>query len=198
MSKDTVQDVRRQLLDSPKKSLRQLPQETGMSKSTCQRATQKAYRITVAHNLKEPDCEKRVAYCWWLQAFVNKHPGILDFVWFHLPGYVNSQNTQVWAAQNLHVYHEEPLHPLKVEVWHAISRWWIIGAIFFEETVNTQVYVNIFNTFVNQLDDEELQRGSSSKRVRHVIHSVTALQKFSPVLSTESSPRDCGHHDHLT
>jgi hypothetical protein len=32
-------------------------------------------------------------------------------------------------------------------------------AHFFEETVNTQVYVNIFETFVNQLDDEELQRG---------------------------------------
>jgi hypothetical protein len=25
--------------------------------------------------------------------------------------------------------------------------------------VNTQVYVNIFDTFVNQLDDEELQHG---------------------------------------
>jgi hypothetical protein len=39
-----------------------------------------------------------------------------------------------------------------------ISRWQIIRPIFFEETVNTQVYMNIFNRFVNQLDDE-LQRG---------------------------------------
>jgi hypothetical protein len=32
-------------------------------------------------------------------------------------------------------------------------------AHIFEKTVNTQVYVNIFDTFVNQLDDEKLQRG---------------------------------------
>jgi hypothetical protein len=79
--------------------------------------------------------------------------------WFHLQGYVNSQNARVWAAENPHVYHEEPLHPLKVGVWCAISIRWIMGPIFFEETVNMQVYMNIFNTFVSQLDDEELQRG---------------------------------------
>jgi hypothetical protein len=104
---------------------------------------------------RKPDREKRVAYCRWLQAFLNEDPGILDFVWFtdealfHLSGYVNSQNTRVWAAENPH---EEPLHPLKVRVWGAISRRRIIAPIFFEETVNT------FNTFVNQLDDEELLR----------------------------------------
>jgi hypothetical protein len=64
-----------------------------MSNSTCQRGTQEAkihaYRVTAVHELKEPDREKRVAYCWWLQAFLNKYPGILDFVcftneaWFH-------------------------------------------------------------------------------------------------------------------
>jgi hypothetical protein len=74
-----------------------------MSKSTCQRATQKAkihaYCIAAVHELKEPDHEKSVAYCWWLQAFLNEDPGILDFVWFtdeawfHLSGYLNSQNT---------------------------------------------------------------------------------------------------------
>jgi hypothetical protein len=96
-----------------------------------------------------------MAYCRWLQAFLNEHLGILDFVWFtdeawfHLSGYVNSRNTQVWAAENPHVYHKEPLHPLKVGVWCAISS----RPIFFEETVNTQVYVDIFDTFVNQLDD---------------------------------------------
>jgi hypothetical protein len=172
MSEDTVQEVRCRLLDLLKKSLRRLLQETGMSKSTCHRATQKAkihaYHITAVHELKEPDREKHVAYCRWLQAFLNEHPGILDFVWltdeawFHLSGYVNSQNTRVWAAENPHVYHEEPLHPLKVGVWCAISRRRIIGPIFFEEIVNTEVYVNFFETFVNQLDDE-LQRGFSQQ-----------------------------------
>jgi hypothetical protein len=85
-----------------------------MFKSTYQRATQKvkihAYHVTAIHKLKEPGREKCMAYCWWLQAFLNEHPGILDFVWFadktwfHLSGYMNSQNTWVWAAENLHVY----------------------------------------------------------------------------------------------
>jgi hypothetical protein len=107
----------------------------------------------------------RVAYCRWLQAILNEYPGILDFVWFkdeawfHLSGYVSSQNIRVWAAENPHVYHEETLHPLKVEVWCAISRRRIIEPIFFEETANTQVYMNIFNTITIQLDDEELQHG---------------------------------------
>jgi hypothetical protein len=109
--------------------------------------------------------EETVAYCRGLQTFPNEQPEILDFVWFtdealfHLSGYVNPQNTLVWAAENPHVYHEELLHPLKVGVWCLISRWRIIGPIFVEETVNTQVYMNIFNRFVNQLDDEELQHG---------------------------------------
>jgi hypothetical protein len=72
--------------DSPKKSLRRLSQETGMSKSTCQRATQKAkihaYRVMAVYKLKEPNREKCVAYCRWLQAFLEEHTGILDFVWF--------------------------------------------------------------------------------------------------------------------
>jgi hypothetical protein len=54
-----------------------------MSKSTCQRATQKAtihaYRVTAVHELKEPDRENRVTYCRWLQAFLNEHPGILSY-----------------------------------------------------------------------------------------------------------------------
>jgi hypothetical protein len=140
ISEDTVQDVRRRLLDSPKKSLRRLSQETGMSKPTCHRTTQNAkihaYRVTAVHELKEPDREKRVVYCLWLQAFLNEHPGFLDFVWvtdeawFHLSGYnMYSQNTRVWAAENPHVYHEEPLHPLNVGVWCAISRRQIIGTI---------------------------------------------------------------------
>jgi hypothetical protein len=178
-----------------------------MSKSTCHRATQKAkihaYCVTAIHELKEPDREKHVAYCRRLQAFHNEHPGILDFVWFmdeacfHLSGYVNSQNTWVWASENLHVCHKEPLHSLKVGVWCAISRRRIIGPIFFEETVNTQVYVNIFDMFVNQLDDE-LQHGFFQQDGATCICPMTALQKLSPFLRTESSPKDCGHHDHLT
>jgi hypothetical protein len=41
-----------------------------------------AYRIMAIHELKEPDCEKHMVYCQWLQAFLNEHPRILDLMWF--------------------------------------------------------------------------------------------------------------------
>ena len=39
-------------------------------------------------------------------------------------------------------------------MWCAISRRRIIGPIFFHETSNTAHYLEIFNEFVDQLDDE--------------------------------------------
>ena len=41
MSEETIQNVKDQLLVSPKKSLCRLSQESGLSRSTCQRAAKK-------------------------------------------------------------------------------------------------------------------------------------------------------------
>jgi hypothetical protein len=58
MSEDTVHDVANRLLASPRKFLRVLSQEIGLSRSTCQRAAKKAglhaYRFTVVQELKQP------------------------------------------------------------------------------------------------------------------------------------------------
>jgi hypothetical protein len=71
---------------SSKKSLHRISQESGLSRSTCQRAAKNAklhaYRISVVHELKEPDQVKRVAYCPWFQTLLKKNPGILDYTWF--------------------------------------------------------------------------------------------------------------------
>jgi len=52
--------------------------------------------------------------------------------------------------------HEELLHSEKIGVWCGMSQRHIIGPIFFDATVTTAAYMEIFNTSVNQLDDEEL------------------------------------------
>jgi len=44
MSEETIQNVKDRLLASPKKSLRRLSQESGLSRSTCQRAAKKKKR----------------------------------------------------------------------------------------------------------------------------------------------------------
>ena len=47
----------------------------------------------------------------------------------------------------------------KIGVLCGTSRRRIIGPIFFDATITTAAYMKIFNTFVNQLDDEELSIG---------------------------------------
>jgi hypothetical protein len=134
----------------------------------CQRAAKHAkirpYKVTAVHELIGPDKIKRVDYCNWFLR-LERNPGILtmtwfiDEAWFHLSGYVNSQNTRIWASENPHAFNEAPLHPQKVGVWCAISTQKVIGPIFFEQTVNTDVYKDIFMAFVDQLDSIELMQG---------------------------------------
>ena len=54
-----------------------------------------------------------------------------DEAWFHLSGYVNSQNTRCWSSENPQVIGETPLHDLKISVWCAVSRTKIVDPIFF-------------------------------------------------------------------
>ena len=116
-----------------------------------------AYRISMVHELKEPDQVKRVPYCQWFQIHLKENPGILDYTWFlaeawfHLSGYVNSQNSHIWASEYPNMIHKEPHHSEKIGVWCGMSRWRIIGPIFFNATITTAAYMEIFNTFVKSI-----------------------------------------------
>ena len=62
-----------------------------------------------------------------------------------------------------------------------MSRQRIIGPIFFEETIKTAAHMEIFNTFVNQLDDEELsvvyfQQDGTTSHTSHA--SMAEIQSF--------------------
>ena len=52
----------------------------------------------------------------------DAHPGILDYTWFsdeawfHLSGYISSQNSRIWASENPNAIHEEPPHSEKIGV----------------------------------------------------------------------------------
>ena len=117
----------------------------------------RAYRITCVQELKLPDKDKRLQYCRWLLSMVEE--GRLDPLlyfmsdkaWFHLSGYVNSQNTHYWSSENPHVIHETSLHDLKIGVWCAVSGTKIVGPIVFESTMNTDVYLHILEQFNDQL-----------------------------------------------
>jgi len=62
-----------------------------------------------------------------------------------------------------------------------MSRRRIIGPIFFDATITTAAYMEIFNTFINQLDDEELsigyfQQDGATSHTSHV--SMAEIQSF--------------------
>ena len=193
-------DVRERLLRLPQKSLRRLSQETGYSVTMFQRAAKHAkirpYRVTLVHELQEPDKMKHVRYCNWLLNFVEINPDILKVTWFTDESWfhVNSQNTRVWALENPHVFQESSLYPEKVGVWCAISGQRIIGPVFFEEIVNTVVYKNIFTDFVNKLGDMELTQGyiqqdgatshTSNESMAYISSSIFEDRVISPLSHT--------------
>ena len=78
-----------------------------------------------------------------------------DEAWFHLSGYVNSQNYQTWRTENPHNYTETPLHPRKIGVWCAVSRRWIIGPLFFEASINAEAYQELIQQFIALLQVDE-------------------------------------------
>ncbi|KAJ4438747.1 hypothetical protein ANN_14698 [Periplaneta americana] len=41
----------------------------------------KRYRVTVVHQLQEPDKDKRLNYCRWFQTFIVQNPAILSITW---------------------------------------------------------------------------------------------------------------------
>jgi transposase len=59
LSNDSLEDIRSRLLQSPRKSLRKLSQQTGVTYGSVQRATKRLklhpYQVQVCHELEEID-----------------------------------------------------------------------------------------------------------------------------------------------
>jgi hypothetical protein len=70
-------------------------------------------------------------YCLSVEGEINWHLTLFsDEAWFHLQGYINTQNNRSWNLQNPHVTHEVLLHPVKVGVSFAASTRRIVGPVF--------------------------------------------------------------------
>jgi hypothetical protein len=90
--------------------------------------------------------------------FVKECVGQCEFrdeAWFHLNGYINSQNSQLWSAENPHAVIQSPLHSVEIGVWCAISRKRIVGPLFFGETINAERYQNLLTQFIALLEENE-------------------------------------------
>jgi hypothetical protein len=94
------------------KSLKRLAQETEVSKSSASREIQllklRLYKIEI-HTLQPCNPANRVHFCnWFLQSVIK---GEIDpqltfssnEAWFHLQGYINTQNNRYWNSKNPHL-----------------------------------------------------------------------------------------------
>jgi hypothetical protein len=97
LTEEKLDDIVAKLKHTPRKSLKCLAQETGVSKSSARTATQllkrRPYRTTVIHALQPRDSASRVRFCSWFLQFVvggEIDPQLTFFsdeAWFYLQGY---------------------------------------------------------------------------------------------------------------
>jgi hypothetical protein len=120
-----------------------------------------SYRAHVTHELQKPDTEKRLHCCRWFTHCIQGGEDILDEVFFgdeacsHQTGYINSQNSRIRSAENLHTFHERPLHSLRFGVWCDASRQRIISPIFFSETIRAERNQELVINSVSLLEVDE-------------------------------------------
>jgi hypothetical protein len=146
-----VDDIGASLIQTTRKSLKHLVQETGVSKSRAIMAVQllklRPYEPTVIHTLQPRNPASKVHSCrWFLQSVIGDEidPQSTVFsneVRFHFQGYINTQSNHYWSSQNPHPTHEVPLHPAKVGVWCAESARRIVLPLFLNETINCERYL---------------------------------------------------------
>jgi hypothetical protein len=151
LTNENLDDTEARFQHTPRKSLKRLAQETGVSKSSARRATQllklRPHKTTAIHALQLRNQACRIHFCnWFLQPVIEGEINLQltffsDEVWFHLQGYINIQNNPYWSSQNPHLTQDILLHPVSVGVWCTISAIRIVGPKFFNEIINCKRYV---------------------------------------------------------
>ncbi len=94
---------------------------------------------------------KRVKFCQWLLTNYDNF-FFTGEAWFMLDGYVNLQYYRVWLTGKLHSFIDKSLHVAKISVWWAVFQKQIVAPIFFEETVDSDIYYSIISQFIPLLE----------------------------------------------
>ncbi len=99
------------------------------------------YKITMLQELKPPDQDQRVAFCWWLLHFSRRIPKVLDQIyfldeaWFHLLGYINAKNFHIWSLENPRKHWITSMHLQKIHVGCTMS--WLNNQTYFFTAIVT-------------------------------------------------------------
>ena len=117
---------------------------------------------------------------YFLQHWCFRSGVFTNEAWFHLNGYVNSQNYRTWRTVNPHNYTESPLHPQKIGVWCATSRYRIIGPLFFETNINSEAYQELIQQFITllQVDERKCWFQQDSATAHTAASTMVILHEF--------------------
>lgn len=163
-TEENIQRVVDSVQDSPETSTRRRSAQLGLSRRSVQRILAALhmfpYKVQLVQELKPLDYQQRLDYA---ISFRQKAEENRDFInnlimsdeaHFHLNGFVNKQNSRIWATENPRTVHQQQLHPLKCTVWCGVSSERIIGPYFFENahgasaTVNGAEYRTMLDNFL--------------------------------------------------
>ena len=115
----TVRTVRKHLEQSPRKSIRRLSQEVGISRTTVQRTIHNdlklfPYKVQILQKQTDANKEERSELCQTISERIKNNPGDLGLILFsnqthfRLSGHVNKQNMRFWASQQPHKHTQRP------------------------------------------------------------------------------------------
>jgi hypothetical protein len=102
---EVIEEARQAMEEAPGTSIEHLSQQLGVSVGTCHSIVKKdlhlfAYRLTSVQELHPADLPQRLEYYQWFLNTLDVHLDrtfYTDEAYFHLSGYVNSQNTRMWS-----------------------------------------------------------------------------------------------------
>ncbi len=87
----------------------------------------------------------------------------------------------MWSGEKPHEYRESTLHPEKIGMWCGMSRKRIVGPTFFTSTITGDVYQDIIEQFLSQLEKSEHRSWLQQDNARpHVsMNTMSFLCEFS-------------------
>ncbi|RWS18956.1 uncharacterized protein B4U80_08771, partial [Leptotrombidium deliense] len=127
---EKVEELEKSFEENPETSLRKRQQELGIDRETIRQTAHnlglRAYRLCSVHELLPADYSRRLKFSSWYLQYIKNNPSMeiffTDEAWFHLSGYINSQNCRYWSAEKPTEYVESSLHPKKIGVWTYLFR----------------------------------------------------------------------------
>lgn len=148
---ENIERVRESVEEIPETSTRRRSTQLELSRRSLQRILATLhmfpFKIQLVQQLKPADYQHRLDYAIAFQQNAREDPAFIhnlimsDEAHFHLNGFVNRQNSRIWATENPRVVHQRELHPLRCTVWCGVSSERIYGPYFFETAAGVAVNV---------------------------------------------------------